>query len=164
TTVAEIAKRAGLTERTFFRYFSDKREVLFSGSRELERELSLALSRTPHSLSPIDAVGWALTAIAPLLPIRREVSRRRQAVISANPELQERERIKLASLAGTLAAGLRHRGVKEPAASLAAEMGVTVFRIGFERWASEALDRDLAYYMRESMDELKALTTGTSSN
>ena len=36
TTVGDIAERAGLTERTFFRYFTDKREVLFSGSKELE--------------------------------------------------------------------------------------------------------------------------------
>ena len=47
TTVAEIAERAGLTKRTFFRYFSDKREVLFSGSQELQRLWLEGLAAAP---------------------------------------------------------------------------------------------------------------------
>jgi AcrR family transcriptional regulator len=163
TTVAEIAERAGLTERTFFRYFADKREVLFSGARELQKRLVGALDDAPNSLSPIDAVGTAVEAAAGLFEVRRDFARRRHAVISENAELQERERIKLASLASALAEGLRQRGVGDPAASLAAEMGVTVFRIAFERWIAGDDDRRLAQIMSDSLNALKLVSAGTSS-
>jgi AcrR family transcriptional regulator len=160
TTVAEIAQRAGLTERTFFRYFSDKREVLFSGADALQQLLSTALDGAPSALSPIDAVGRAVEASASLFEGRRDFARKRQDVIFENPELQEREHIKLASLASSLADGLRRRGVRDPAASLAAEMGITVLRIAFERWINQKGDRGLAQVMRESLNELKLVTAG----
>jgi hypothetical protein len=81
-------------------------------------------------------------------------------VISENAELQEREHNKLASLASALADGLRRRGVSDPAASLAAEMGVTVLRIAFERWINQENDRSLAQIIRELLDELKLVTAG----
>jgi AcrR family transcriptional regulator len=160
TTVAEIAERAGLTERTFFRYFADKREVLFSGADVLRQQLVSALDNAPSSLAPIDAVGRAVEATADLFQQRRDFARKRQAVISENAELQEREHNKLASLASALADGLRRRGVSDPAASLAAEMGVTVLRIAFERWINQENDRSLAQIIRELLDELKLVTAG----
>jgi AcrR family transcriptional regulator len=160
TTVAEIAERAGLTERTFFRYFADKREVLFSGADALRQQLVSALDNAPRSLSPIDAVSAAVEAMAGLFEQRRDFARRRQAVIAENEGLQERERIKLASLAVALADALRRRGVGEPAASLAAEMGITVLRISFERWIDEKNDRRLAQIMKESLNELKLVSAG----
>ncbi len=159
-TVAEIAERAGLTERTFFRYFADKREVLFSGRDALRDRLVDALDNAPSSLSAIDAVGAAIEATAGLFEQRKEFARKRQAIIAENPELQERERIKLASLAAELAEGLRRRGVGDPAASLAAEMGVTVFRIAFDRWINEPSARSLAAVMRDSLNELKLVSAG----
>jgi hypothetical protein len=95
-----------------------------------------------------------------LLEERRESARQRQAVIAANTELRERELIKLASLASALAEALRRRGVKGPAASLAAEVGIAVFRAAFERWVDEANHRNLPQLIRESLDELKAVTAG----
>ena len=160
TTVAEIAKRAGLTERTFFRYFADKREVLFAGASSLQDFLVDALAGAPDSAAPIDAVASALGAAGALLQERREYAGQRQAVIAANAELRERELIKLASLGAAMAGVLRRRGVAEPAASLAAEAGIAVFRIAFERWVSENSQRDLPHYIRESLDELKAVTAG----
>ncbi|MBV8372362.1 MAG: TetR family transcriptional regulator [Candidatus Eremiobacteraeota bacterium] len=160
TTVAEIAERAGLTERTFFRYFADKREVLFAGGDALQQQLLSALNNAASSLSAIDAVGAAIEASAGLLERRRDFARKRHAVIAENPELQERERVKLASLAAALAEGLRRRGVREPAASLAAEMGITVFRIAFERWIDDTSDRGFAPLVRESLNELKLVTMG----
>jgi deferrochelatase/peroxidase EfeB len=90
-----------------------------------------------------------------------EYARQRRFIIAANAELQERELIKLASLAGALADTLRRRGVKEPAASLAAEAGIAVFKIAFEAWTSETSQRDFPELIRESFDELRAVTTGT---
>jgi AcrR family transcriptional regulator len=160
TTVAEIAARAGLTERTFFRYFADKREVLFAGSGTLQDLLVSTVADAPDSVAPIDAVAAALEAAAALLQQRREYSRQRQTVIAANAELQERELIKLASLASAIADTLRQRGVSDPAASLTAEAGIAVFKIAFERWINETNERDLTQIIRESLDELKAVTAG----
>jgi AcrR family transcriptional regulator len=156
TTVAEIAARAGLTARTFFRHFADKREVLFARS-PLQDVLVTALEAAPASASPMEAVAAALDAAADVLT-DREFSRRRQLVINANAELQERELIKLATLAAALADGLRGRGVPDPTARLAAEAGIAVFRVAFERWVGEPEDRGLARVMREAFDELRTLT------
>ncbi len=161
TTVAEIARRAGLTERTFFRHFSDKREVLFAGAAALQDFLVTTLASAPGSAAPLDAVIGSLEATGALLQERRDYAPQRQAVISANAELQERELIKLAALASAMAGVLRQRGVAEPAASLTAEAGIAVFRIAFERWTKEASQGDLPQFIRESLGELKAVTAGT---
>lgn len=160
TTVAEIAKRVGLTERTFFRHFADKREVLFWGAGALQELLVCTVASAPDAATPMDAIAAAVEAAGTLLQVRREGARQRQAVIDANPELQERELIKLAALASALAEALRQRGVTEPAASLAAEAGIAVFRIAFARWIEETNQRDLAQLIRESLDALKAVTAG----
>jgi hypothetical protein len=92
---------------------------------------------------------------------RRAHARRRQAVIAANAGLQERELIKLASLAVAMAEGLGRRGVGEPAAKLTAEIGVAVFKVAFDRWISATKDTDLAQVVGQSLDELKGLTAST---
>jgi AcrR family transcriptional regulator len=163
TTVAEIAARAGLTERTFFRHFTDKREVLFAGSAQLQELLVSTLVSTPDSAAPIDAMAAALAAAGDLLGQRPDYSRARQAVIDANPDLQERELIKLASLATALADTLRLRGVPDPAASLTAEAGIAVFKVAFERWIHQpdgARARDLTELIHDSLDQLKSVTAG----
>ena len=160
TTVAEIAKRAGLTERTFFRHFADKREVLFWGAATLQERLVSAVASAPDSAAPIDAVAGAIEVAGVLLQERREAARQRQAIIAANTELQERELIKLASLASALAGALRRRGVSEPAASLTAEAGIAVFKIAFGLWVDGDSGPDLPGLIDESLDELKAVTAG----
>jgi len=160
TTVAEIAERAGLTERTFFRHFADKREVLFAGAGTLQEFLVSAVADAPESAAPIEAVAAGLEAAGALLQVRREYSRQRQAVITANTGLQERELIKLASLATALAVALRKRGVTDPAASLTAEAGIAVFKIAFERWVNATGQPDLPQLIRESLDDLRAVTAG----
>jgi AcrR family transcriptional regulator len=160
TTVAEIAERAGLTERTFFRHFADKREVLFAGARDFEDLFVGAVAGAPDSAAPIDAAAAGLQAVGALLQERRELSCERQRIIASSDELQERELNKLASLSATLAKTLRARGVGEPAARLAAEATIAVFRIAFERWVAEANERDLPQLLRESLDELKAVAAG----
>jgi AcrR family transcriptional regulator len=160
TTVAEIAKQAGLTERTFFRHFADKREVLFWGAGALQELVVSTVASAPDSAAPIDATAAALEAAGALLQERREFARRRQTIIAANPELQERELIKLASLASAIAEALRQRRVRDPAASLAAEAGIAVFKIAFDRWINGTNQRDLPQLIRESLEELKAVTAG----
>jgi AcrR family transcriptional regulator len=163
TTVAEIAERAGLTERTFFRHFSDKREVLFSGSAALKELLVNATIGAPESASPMEAVTAGMEAASAMLQQRGAGARRRQTVITANAELQERELIKMASLASSLADALRQRGVDEPVATLTAEAGIAVFRVAFAQWVEQPKKRDLSRIIRESFDHLKTLAAETPS-
>jgi AcrR family transcriptional regulator len=160
TTVAEIAKRAGLTERTFFRHFTDKREVLFAGADALQELLVSTVAKAPRSLPPIEAAAAGLEAAGALIQDGGELARHRQAIIASSAELQERELIKLASLAAALAEALRRRGVDDPAASLTAEAGIAVFKVAFERYVEETDQQDLPRLIRESLDELKAVTAG----
>lgn len=162
TTVAEIAKRAGLTERTFFRYFSDKREVLFAGADRLQALLVDEVTEAPESLSPIEAVARALEVAGSLLQENREFARRRQNAITTNAELQERELIKLASLAAAMAEALRDRGVREPTASLTGEAGIAIFKIAFERWTGESNEVELTELIQDSLRELRLLTADDS--
>jgi AcrR family transcriptional regulator len=157
TTVAEIAHRAGLTERTFFRHFADKREVLFGGAGALEEIVVYAVASAPPSASLIDAVAAALEATGQVFD-DREFARRRQTVIVANAELRERELIKLASLAAALADALCARGVDHSAAALASEAGIAVLRVAFERWIDDSETRDLPTIIRSSLADLKAIT------
>jgi len=160
TTVAEIAERAGLTERTFFRHFTDKREVLFAGAGALQELLVNTVIGVPNSTAPIAAVAAGLEAGAARLQERREFAIQRQAVITANSELQERELIKLATLAAALADALRRRGVKDPTASLAAEVGIAAFKVAFERWINVANRRDFPRLIRDSLSRLVDVAQG----
>ena len=163
TTVAEIAERAGLTERTFFRYFADKREVLFGDQTMLYEIYVNAITNAPASAAPLDAVAAAFEAIAPLFQGRYELARQRQSVIVANPELQERELLKRASLASVMTDALRRRGVTDPAASLAAEVGVLSFSTAFARWVSDPDEQDLSQLIGESLAQLKGIIVSESS-
>jgi AcrR family transcriptional regulator len=160
TTVAEIAERAGLTERTFFRHFADKREVLFGGGDALQELITRSVANAPDSLAPIDAAAAGLEAAGTefFIQERRETSRQRQAVIHSNPELQERELTKLASLSAAIADALRRRGLGDPAASLTAEVAIAVFKTAFERWIDDTNDREFTQLVRESLDQVRTLT------
>ena len=158
TTVAAIAERAGLTPRTFFRLFSDKREVLFNGSEQLQQLMVDGLANAPANATPLAAIAAALHAPeAFFTDERRPFSRARNAVIVVNGELLERELIKLATLAAALAEGLRARGVAEPDASLAAEAGIAVFRVAFAQWVAESERRHYTEIVGRLLARLRTL-------
>ncbi|HVW45941.1 MAG TPA: TetR family transcriptional regulator [Solirubrobacterales bacterium] len=163
TTVADIAARAGLTKRTFFRYFADKREVLFAGSQILEDTMIKGVLDAPAEASPLDAVAAGLDASAAVFERIPDRAGRRQALVDAHPELQERERAKLARLSGAVAAALRERGVAEPAAGLAADAGMSILRVAFERWASDPQGQDLRELLRDSLAELRSVTASRAA-
>ena len=163
TTVAEIAERAGVTERTFFRHFADKREVLFppEGSRHLQDLLVGAVAGAPASVAPLDAVAAGLMAVGAPLQERRAIACHRAAIIDATPELRERELIKLAAWSTALADALQGRGLGDAAARLTAEVAVAVFRIAFARWVEDTGDRDFSQFIREALDQLRAVAAGS---
>ena len=160
TTTAQIAERAGVTERTYFRHFADKREVLFDGSHEMEAALEAAITAAPDAADPLDVVGDAVATAVAVLEERREFAARRAAVVAATPRLQERELLKLAALRDAAAAALRGRGVPEPDASMVAEAGVGAFRVGFEAWIASGQARPITDEVRAALAALRAQARG----
>jgi AcrR family transcriptional regulator len=161
TTVAAIAERAGLTARTFFRYFTDKREVLFNGSERLQQTMVDALMQAPAKAATVEAIAAALTKAADFFDDNlRPVARLRSKVIAANADLRERELIKMATLSAALAQALRERGVGEPDASLAGEAAIAVFRVAFAQWVRESEKRSYGAIVKESLTRLRTLVAG----
>ena len=157
TTIAQIAERAGLTKTTFFRHFPDKREVLFAGQDTHSRLLADGIATAPDSATPLQAVTAALdAATVTFTPDQREFGPRLQAVIAGNPELQERDTFKRAGLAAAMTDALQHRGIPEPTASLAAELGVHAFYRAFARWTDPTNQQTFTELARQAVDELRA--------
>ena len=155
----EIAERAGLTKRTFFRHLGDKREVLFLGEDVLSRLMADAIADASESATPMAAIAAALEAAATAFPSeRRDIALQRQTVIASNSNLQERESFKRASLTAAMAEALRHRGVAEPTATLAGEVGSLALRGAFSRWADPACRKQFIELAREALEELRAAT------
>ena len=163
TTVAEIAERAGVTERTFFRHFADKREVLFAGGEAFAQTILDGVAAAPDSLSPLGLAAAGLDAAGALLQQRRPFALERQRIIAASAELRERELIKLDSLAGSLSRALRERGVPEHEANLAGEVGVAIFRTAFGEWIGDPRAGDLREVIARSFEGLLAVATSHPS-
>src|ERR1700760_226867 len=141
TTVAQIAERAGVTKSTFFRHFPDKRELLVAGQDMLSRLLTEGIAEAPAGASPLDAVAAGLErASSAMGPGNRELGPRLKAAVAASTELQERDALKSVGLAAAMTAALIARGVPDPTAQLAAELGVLAFKQGYARWSEG--DRD----------------------
>lgn len=154
-TVAEIAERAGVTERTFFRHFSDKREVLFAGTALMSSVMTDAIEAADPGAGALDLVEAAVVAMGTVLDARAEFARERQRVIMANPELHERELAKMAQLAATVAEALRKRGVAAVEAAVAAEAGAAILRITFERWVNQRAGGSLVRAIRRDFAALR---------
>ncbi|HEX3490254.1 MAG TPA: helix-turn-helix domain-containing protein [Streptosporangiaceae bacterium] len=156
TTVSQIADRAGLTKTTFFRHFPDKREVLFAGQDIHRQILADAIAGVPGQATPLEAVTAGLDALtASFTQAHREFGPRLAAVIAANRELEERATFKRASLAAAMTSGLRQRGVPDPAAGLAAELGARAFYGAFTRWVEPAGQQTFTELARQELDELR---------
>lgn len=148
-SVSDITARAGLKERTFYRYFADKREVFFAGQDELAEIFRTTIAGAPAGAAPLELVTAALIAAEPVLRERREFGRERNQLLAEHRGLAERELSKLAILADTMAAALRRCGVAEPTATLAADAGITVFKVAYERWIDDDNHRDLPVLVRD---------------
>ncbi|GAA4668504.1 TetR family transcriptional regulator [Frondihabitans cladoniiphilus] len=159
TTAADIAESVGLSERTFFRHFADKREVIFNGQALFEQAFVDGISSASPGSPALDVVAAALEAAGSFFPDeRRGYSRLRQSIIVANPSLHERELLKMTALSTRIAAGLREHGIPEPQATLAAQSGATVFHVAFGQWIAEGETRSLPEIEREILGELRSVT------
>ncbi|MGX5681845.1 TetR family transcriptional regulator [Schumannella luteola] len=160
TTVADIATRAGVTERTFFRYFADKREVLFGGTDALRATAISAIAESTSGTA-MDRAGAAVIAAASILDGQRDHARRRQSAILANPSLQERELLKMAALASDIATALREKGigVDDLTARLAGQSAATAFGVAFERWIADGEHRAYPVVVAECLAQLRAVAS-----
>ena len=158
TTVAQIAERAGITKSTFFRYFPDKRELLVAGQETLSQLLAEGISEAPESASPLEAVASGIVrASSALGPANRDLGPRLKAAVAASTELQERDALKSVGLAAAMTAALVDRGVPDPTAQLAGELGVLAFKRGYADWSEAGPgDDDLAPYALAALEELRA--------
>lgn len=159
TTVAEIAERAGLTKRTFFRYFTDKREVLFWGWELLERQMVAAIEAAPASASALDLVGAALDAAAAWYEEAREVARPWHRIIASSHELQERALIKSESLGAAMAGALRARGFDDTAAALTVGMGTIVMRVAFQQWIDDPDQTPFQRIVRAALAQFREIAS-----
>lgn len=154
-TVAEIAERAGVTKRTFFNHFTDKREVLFAGAQAFEDGVVRHLAETDDELEAIEAAVTALTrAGADLLSNYVEYARLRRTVIAASPELHERDLIKMSALATAITEGLAARREPGRTAAFAAQTAVIVFTAAYDDWAEDTT-ADFGALMRRSLESLR---------
>jgi AcrR family transcriptional regulator len=160
-TVTQIADRAGLTRRTFSRYFADKRDVLFAGSDELPMVLANAVRNVNAEVPPFEATLAALVDVAEILGVRvAEHAPQRRAIIAGSPELQERGHAKFAAVADAVAAALRDRKVDAANATLLADVAVAIFRTAFDQWVDDRNRTSLASHIREVASQLRnAVTT-----
>ncbi|MFG2848836.1 TetR/AcrR family transcriptional regulator [Kitasatospora sp. NPDC048296] len=163
TTVAQIAERAELTRSTFFRHFADKREILTAGQGALSRLLAEGIDTAPADATPLAAVAAGLErASGEMTSFNRSLGPLLHAAIEANEELRSREATKSAGMAAAMVDALKRRGIAEPTALAAAELGVLAFRLGYTRWADPARDDhpgELATLARAAFDELRQAVT-----
>ncbi len=161
TTVPQITARAGLTTRTFFRHFADKREVLFARDEELPAFVARLAADASASLSPMMLIAYALeTVAATRLEGQRAYLRTRRAVIQADEGLRERELRKLSALSDAINQGFRDRGVDELTALLAAQLAVTVFSVTISRWLDQDEDGEqpLSDLVHDTLRALRSVT------
>lgn len=155
-TVAQIAESAGLTKRTFFRYFTDKREVLFAGARAFQTAVTDAVESAPDAAAPIDAVIAALASSSgEQLAQYGQFARRRRNLIASTADLQERELIKMASLTAAVAAALRRRGVPALRASLTSQAAMAAFTTAYDHWVDQDGATDLPTLIQQSLNDLR---------
>jgi AcrR family transcriptional regulator len=155
-TVAQITERAGLTRRTFSRYFTDKRDVVFAGSEQLPPALADRVLHADGALPAFGALVTGLTDAGELLASSFTRPAEQRAVIEATPELQERQRTKFAAVTDALAGALRQRGAAEAEAMMLARVGTAIFQTAFEQWAQEPERAALAACIRATAAGLAA--------
>jgi AcrR family transcriptional regulator len=159
-TTAQIAERAGLTERTYFRHFSDKREVLFDGERRLAGQLAAALGEIPESVPPLDTLHQAFRSVVPMLEGNRAAGLQLARIVAATPALWERAVAKEARMVDMLSTALRARGVGDEPAAIAARTGWGILAHAMGRWRADPAV-SLGEHVERSFRQLRMLTAAS---
>lgn len=164
TTVPEIAERAGMTTRSFFRHFADKREVLFRGDDGLPEKIAGLLASATPSLSIMDALTWGLETIAKdFFEAHRDELQARRAIVETNPGLKERELRKQADMASAIADALRGEGLDALTATVAGKVAITISSTAITRWLDATDQRPLVAHIRDVRQSVTDLTASTTA-
>ena len=158
TTAAEIAAKAGVTERTFFRHFPDKREVLFDGGAAFIEAVTVALRNAPKTLGPWDTLFFAFDSVKQMFVENRPFTEPRQRLIASSPALQERATDKNRALIAAVASALCERGLTVPQANLAAQMGMATLSHGVSAWFNDG-SIDLGEHIVRAFQEARELSS-----
>lgn len=163
TSPAAIAERAGLTERTFYRYFPDRRDVLFGSQDRMRERLVDAVATAPPTVGVGEALRRGLTGLASELQPGRAHARKRAQIILAEPELAERELAKVSAWTTALAEALTDRNLPSGTSWLAAELAMAVFRAAYRLWVTTPGEPDLSILVDRMLDEAGPLLTATGT-
>lgn len=156
TTVPEIAAEAGLTERTFYRYFSDKREVMFWRAGDHQVKIVGEIASTQADGHPLTIVAHAFESVAPFIDGHRPIVKLRQLLISTHGDLQERELMKLHGLASATDQALRQRGLPPSFSRAVAEIGVAVWKVALENWRSDEGEQSFSQHVQAVLGDFRA--------
>ncbi len=160
TTVPEITARAGLSTRTFFRHFADKRDVLFAAEEGLPGVVASLMAEAPAAATPLTLIAWGLDVIARTRFVGQwEHLRKRRTVVQTDEGLRERELRKLAVLAAAIADSFRGRGLDELTSTLAGRYAATALDTALDRWLDQDVERPLTDYLHHTLAALHALAT-----
>jgi AcrR family transcriptional regulator len=160
TTVPQITARAGLTTRTFFRHFADKREVLFLRDREFPAVVSAVLTRAPAGLPPVGLVMFGFEAAASQdFAEWREGMLVRRGIIRSDGHLRERELLKSSRLADAVAAAIADYGVPPADIVPLARYGVLLFDLALDDWLDGDDGRSLLDVLRATRARMERATT-----
>lgn len=162
TTVPQITARAGLTTRTFFRHFSDKREVLFGYQAQLPTVVARILADCPPSLSPMEATLYGFQTVATEIEGERDYLRTRRSVVESDDGLRERELRKQSVLSDAITDGLQQRGVDGLTATVAAAAGASVFSVALIRWLDSDETEPLSVHLQEAVSAFESLLAAPS--
>ena len=162
TTAAEIAAKAGVTERTFFRHFPDKREVLFDGGAAFIEAVMEAVRDAPKTLGPWDALFFAFDSVKQMFIENRPFTEPRQRVIASSQALQERATDKTRALTAAVASALCERGLTVPQANLAAQMGMATLSHGVSAWFNDG-SIDLGEHIVRAFQEARDLSSSSNA-
>lgn len=155
TTVPEIAAKAGLTERTFYRYFTDKREVMFWRAGDHQVTITNEIVRAPAGVDPLTMAAYSFESVASFIDGHRSIVKLRQVLISRHGDLQERELMKLHLLASAIDLALQQRGIQPSLSRVVAEIGAAIWKVALENWCADEKERSFAYHVQAALAEFQ---------
>jgi AcrR family transcriptional regulator len=159
TTVPQIAEHAGLTTRTFYRHFADKREVLFGDEDVMVRRVEALVAEGIAGRTPLDFVEFALVRVAEeVFADRFDQLRAMRPVVEDDPGLQERELRKRLVMTSALAEALRRNGYDADEADVVANLATTALGLALQRWLATDPPGPLVDHVRTVMAAVRAVT------